>query len=748
MNDNLDFIPRPDSWSYEPDLSHEIFHELELSESHLDSLGALNASLKRARFDRAHLRFASFHSADLTEASFARASLHRPTFHFAEAPESSFHRAIIDAGSMPAANFRGADFSDAVFVDCNMEDCDFTGADLSGARFARCDFGQSVFTDTSFDEATFESCDFSRSELDAGAFENAQNYFTHFPLNYQPGEQVLSGERRQAFNLLMAARTERDRDPARSFDGFQEAIAALDSAGMNSHALEARYDLAHLLMRTSALDRALEMIESIEDQLENSELHSYTYLGAWTVNLKLRLIHDDIEARKVLLKKLWRDYRDEPLALEAAVDAIFTLGFHHDPEEAIEFFSEASAYEEARDPSVRRLAFRATSSMGLRLSQLGRFDRAEEILGSVEARTRLDAFCYEQWMAARHNIANIYKDRGQLEKALDLYREVADSRNRRFYDGEEMIHVLATHQVAEVYKQLGRDVEAQPYWLEAARFAGRPLYTASSFAIRALNERARYERYALGHVHQAYARYGMAARRAESFDVDDPDIRFQALHARVQRARMRLEQGLPRQARRQIDLLIEHYGDHPSTDGRALRLVAHVDRGMCCRELGDIDEAVADYRRAFQIANAHPQIPVEERAKGGWAMVDAGHVLAGSGRHEEALETLDLLVGEWADVEESKLRSEVGWALMLAVESHEKLGDFEAAIESCRRVRELLEADEPYGNARAAYASSLRREAELNPDSAGSLIAEFERRYREDADPNVKFEVDCYDESH
>jgi hypothetical protein len=68
-------------------------------------------------------------------------------------------------------------------------------------------------------------------------------------------------------------------------------------------------------------------------------------------------------------------------------------------------------------------------------------------------------------------------------------------------------------------------------------------------------------------------------------------------------------------------------------------------------------------------------------------------------------------------------------------------------LRPAKKVRDLLEPDESYGNARAAYAASLRKEAALDPESARELLEEFERRYRDDHDPNVQIEVSELDET-
>jgi tetratricopeptide (TPR) repeat protein len=737
-------------WASNVDVNGEVLTGADLRGARIRDLRATRTNLQKADLSGTRFILGSFDSADLTSVRADHAQWSDVNAHMCHAPQINLEHASLRIFA-EFSEFKNARLQGCRLIECEFSGCSFRGANFKGARIRGGAFRAARLEGAKFEGAWFVSADLRGAHFDDEAFAQAMFPFTVFSPGTRP--IMLHDDAVAAFDMLMMARAHihvSRYDDSNWREGLEKilvAIPLLDEARLVELANEARFQAAHFRWMGNDLHGAYELLEELEPRLENDLTDHSRMLRAFVRSLKAQMVPEDLHARIVLMRQCEQDSDLVSVAVLICEMAIHQA-FDFEGEEGLPGLEIVRQFRGHADPDVRYRAGRAWYTEGLNLAAAQREEEACETLLDFAKACADDPFLIEHWQEAVFHAAEAMLAAGQFERAIEIYKNSLDPERPQAFTGMSLLPALANCQIGDILtRSLHRRLEAWPYLLEASSHADTEVDDLTTRAIECMALLGDLESRELGRLHQGAQRLHLATVRAQAFP-DDDRMRATALTAIGQRARLHFDSGEYHEAQALADEGIDLYGHETSDQALEWLIVAHTDRGMIRRELGDIDGAVEDYERAFEIAIHNPWVATDRRWRAAWGMVDAGWILSKAERWDEGIPRFERLVEEYADDLESHVRSEVGWALILCGDAHVAMGRTGAAIEAWRRIREFLYADETWGNARAAYAASLLREAEHWPEGSADLYQEFASHFLTDSDPEVQKEVATYHQRH
>lgn len=737
-------------WASNVDVNGAAMIDADLRAVRIRDIRGTRVNLQNADMRGTRLILGSFDSADLSKVRASQAQWSDVNAHMCHAADIDLERASLRVFA-EFSEFQRANLSGCRLIECEFTGTSFRSANFRGARVRGGAMRAARLEGAELEGAWFVSVDLRDAHFDDGAFAQSMIPFTVF----SPGSHPipLTDDSVAAFDLLMQARSHihisryEDTNWSLGLEKMLTAIPMLDEARLVELANESRYQAAHFRWMGNDLQGAYELLEELEDRLENDTSDHARMLRAFVNALKSQMILEDRHARVVLMKQC---ESDSDLVSVAALmcDMAIQQAFDFEGEEALAGLEVVRQFRRHDDPDVRCRAGRAWYTEGINLVAAHREEEACETLLEFAKDCADDPFLIEHWQEAVFHAAEAMLAAGHFERAIEIYKNSLEPERPQAFIWMSLLPALAHCQIGDILtRSLKRRVEAWPYLLEAANHADTEVEALTTRAIECMALLGDLEARELGRPHQGAKRLFLATVRAQAFP-DDERMRATALTAIGHRARLCFDSGNYEDAQLLADEGIDLYGHETSDQALEWLIVAFTDRGMIRRELGDIDGAVEDYERAFEIAIHNPWVATDRRWRAAWGMVDAGWILSKSERWDEGIPRFERLVEEYADDLESHVRSEVGWALVLCGDAHVAMGRTGAAIEAWRRIREFLYADETWGNARAAYAASLLREAEHWPEGSADLYQEFASHFLTDSDPEVQKEVAIYHQRH
>lgn len=359
---------------------------------------------------------------------------------------------------------------------------------------------------------------------------------------------------------------------------------------------------------------------------------------------------------------------------------------------------EAAGNDRRVEIACQRLAF-AHRRLGERAEALHYYQRAREFavtagnrvqatmlladiaelhaaLGQVEEALELGAQALESSRAMRNPVgisgalramSLARRMQGRLAEALDLAEQalVAAEATRR-----PSFVVQTLNLAASLYEAVGRPEKAVELLRRAQQLVD-PRQNPSGYVMCLANTGLLLE--SMGELDEALSTLGAALERLATLDAPTHEITLHVGRANVLRSLERHAEAI--EAYERALVLLESPGVSQPLDRAACLL----GRGATRSNLGQEEEALADYATALDIAREHGSVPFEIRA-----LANAAITYANLGRMEEVVDTLrayvdlvPLLAGGLSDVQGARARERWSGMVGLGVSAAVLLGDLE-----------------------------------------------------------------------